>query len=349
MIFSNLKYAHFFWLAPLLIIFYIWAFRNKRKALRTFAQEHLIPMLTPTVNWRSQKLKAVLSVLAACLLIFALIGPRWGTEWHEIKREGIDIIVAIDTSRSMLAQDVKPNRLERSKLAVEDLLNLLQGDRIGLVAFAGNSFLQCPLTLDYGAFAIALNAVDTGIIPRGGTSISRAIETAIAAFEGKAKKYKALILITDGEYHEGDPDKAAKKAAELGVKIFCVGVGTRDGELIPMTDKSGNMSFLKDRKGKVVQSQLDETTLQKIALTTGGGYVHASGAEYGLDIIYNEKIATMEKKELGSKLQKRYEERYQIPAIIALGFLCLEAFMGERMSGRRLRGETKRRRSWSGA
>jgi len=330
MIFSNLRYAHLFWLVPLLIIFYIWAFRSKRRALATFAQQHLVPMLTSTVNWRGQKLKAMLGVLVAFLLVFALIGPRWGFQWHEVKRQGIDIMVAIDTSNSMLAQDVKPSRLERSKLAIEELLDLLQGDRIGLIAFAGNSFLQCPLTLDYSAFAIALNAVEAGIIPRGGTSISSAIRTAITAFEGKAKKYKALILITDGEDHEGDPVKAAEEAAEQGIKIFCVGVGTREGELIPVVDEDGNRSFLKDREGQVVKSRLDETTLQKIALTTGGGYVRASGVEYGLDVIYNEKIATMEKRELESKLQKRYEERYQIPALIALGLLCLEAFLGER-------------------
>ncbi len=330
MIFSNLKYAHLFWLVPLLIIFYIWAFRSKRKALETFAQRHLVPVLTSTVNWRSQKLKAAITILAACFLIFALIGPRWGFQWREVKRQGIDIIVAIDTSRSMLAQDVKPSRLERSKLAVEDLLDLLQGDRIGLIAFSGTSFLQCPLTLDYSAFSMALDAVNTELIPRGGTSISRAIKTAITAFEGKAKKYKALILITDGEDHEGDPVKAAEEAAEQGIRIFCVGVGTREGELIPVIDENGNMSFLKDRRGQVVKSRLDETTLQKIALNTGGGYIRASGTEYGLDIIYNEKIAAMEKKDLESKLQRRYEERYQIPAAIALGLLCLEVFLGER-------------------
>jgi Ca-activated chloride channel family protein len=330
MIFSNLKYAHFFWLVPLLIIFYIWAFRSKRKALETFAQRHLVPVLTSTVNWRSQKLKAAATILAACFLIFALIGPRWGFQWREVKRQGIDIIVAIDTSRSMLAQDVKPSRLERSKLAVEDLLDLLQGDRIGLIAFSGTSFLQCPLTLDYSAFSMALDAVNTELIPRGGTSISRAIKTAITAFEGKAKKYKALILITDGEDHEGDPVKAADEAAEQGIRIFCVGVGTREGELIPVTDENGSMSFLKDRRGQVVKSRLDETTLQKIALNTGGGYIRASGTEYGLDIIYDQKISAMEKKDLESKLQRRYEERYQIPAAIALGLLCLEVFLGER-------------------
>lgn len=330
MIFSNLKYAHFFWLVLLLIIFYVWAFRSKRKALETFAQRHLVPVLTSTVNWRSQKLKAAVTILAACFLILALIGPRWGFQWREVKRQGIDIIVAIDTSRSMLVQDVKPNRLERSKLAVEDLLNLLQGDRIGLIAFSGTSFLQCPLTLDYSALSMALDAVNTELIPRGGTSISRAIKTATTAFEGKAKKYKALILITDGEDHEGDPVKAADEAAEQGIRIFCVGVGTREGELIPVTDENGSMSFLKDRRGQVVKSRLDETTLQKIALNTGGGYIRASGTEYGLDIIYNEKIAAMEKKDLESKLQRRYEERYQIPATIALGLLCLEVFLGER-------------------
>ena len=330
MIFSNLRYAHLFWLVPLLIIFYVWAFRSKRQALETFAQRHLVPVLTSTVNWRSQKLKAAVTILAACFLVFALIGPRWGFQWREVKRQGIDIIVAIDTSRSMLAEDVKPSRLERSKLAVEDLLDLLQGDRIGLIAFSGTSFLQCPLTLDYSALSMALDAVNTELIPRGGTSISRAIKTAITAFEGKAKKYKALILITDGEDHEGDPVRAADEAAEQGIRIFCVGIGTREGELIPVNDENGNMSFLKDRQGQVVKSRLDETTLQKIALNTGGGYIRASGTEYGLDIIYNEKIAAMEKKDLETRLQRRYEERYQISAAIALGLLCLEVFLGER-------------------
>jgi Ca-activated chloride channel family protein len=330
MTFGNMRYAHFFWLVPLLIILYLLAFRSKRKALEIFAQGHLIPMLTPTVSWGSQKLKAMLAVLALCFLILALIGPKWGFQWHEIKREGIDIIVAMDVSNSMLAQDVKPSRLERSKLAVEELLDLLQGDRIGLVAFSGSAFLQCPLTMDYGAFAIALNAIDADIIPHGGTSISSAIEAAMEAFEGKERKYKAIILITDGEDHVGNSARAAEEAAAQGIKIFCVGIGTTDGELIPMVDETGRINFLKDRRGRTVQSKLDETTLQKIALVTNGGYVHPSGMDFGLDIIYEEKIADMEKKELESKFRKRYEERYQIPAAIALGFLCLEAFLGER-------------------
>jgi len=330
MIFDNMRYAHFFWLVPLLIILYLWVFRSKRKALESFAQGHLVPMLTSTVNWRNQKLKAALIVLAFCFLILALMGPRWGFQWHEIKREGVDIVVAIDTSRSMLANDVKPNRLERSKLAVQKLLELLQGDRIGLVAFAGGSFLQCPLTMDYGAFDMTLDTVDTKIIPRGGTSLGDAIRTAMEAFEGKERKYKAVILITDGENHTGEPIEAAEEAAQQGIRIFCIGVGTNDGELIPLVDDDGNIAFLKDRKGQVVKSKLNEETLQKIAMATNGGYVHASGMDYGLDVIYKEKIADMERKELESKYRKRYEERFQIPAVIALGLLCLEAFMGER-------------------
>ena len=330
MILSNMKYAYLFWLVPLLVMLYIWTFRAKQKALESFAQGHLVPMLTATVNWRNQKLKALLVVLALCALIFALLDPRWGYRWHEVKRKGIDIIVAIDTSKSMLTRDMKPNRLERSKLAVEELLNVLEGDRIGLIAFAGSSFLQCPLTMDYGAFAIALDALDTTIIPRGGTSITSAIKTAMDAFEGKEKKHKAIILITDGENHEGDPVKTAEEAAIQGIRIFCVGVGTKDGELIPLVDGNENIRFLKDRKGQVVKSKLDEATLQKIALATNGGYVRSSGTRHGLRIIYHDKIAGMEKKELESKFKERYEERYYIPVIIALQLLFLEAFIGER-------------------
>ena len=330
MIFSNMKYAYFFWLVPLLVMLYIWTFRSKRKALESFAQGHLVPMLTSTVNWRSQKVKALLVVLALCFLVFALLDPRWGYQWHEVRREGIDIIVAIDTSRSMLTRDVKPNRLERSKLAVEELLDVLEGDRIGLVAFAGSSFLQCPLTMDYGAFAIALDAIDITIIPRGGTSISSAIKTAMGAFEGKEKKHKAIILITDGENHAGNPVKTAEEVATQGIRIFCVGVGTKGGELIPLADENENIRFLKDRKGQVVKSKLDETTLQKIALTTNGGYVRASGTEHGLNVIYHEKIADMEKKELESKFRERSDKWYQLPVIIALQLLFLEASLGER-------------------
>ena len=328
--FSNLQYTHLFWLIPILVLFYFWAFRSKRRALEAFAESHLIPNITTTVSLLRQKIKAFLVIVTVFFLILALIGPRWGFRWQEAKRRGIDIIVALDTSKSMLTEDVKPNRLERAKLAVKDLLNLLTGDRIGLIAFSGTAFVQCPLTLDYGAFSLALNRIDTNIIPRGGTNLASAILEAMNAFGTKGKKHKALIIITDGESHEGEPEETTKKAAEVGIKIFCVGIGNKEGELISITDEQGNRTYLKDREGKYVQSKLDEVTLKKIALTTAGSYVKASGAEFGLDIIYNEKIAKMEKRELESKLQKRYEERFQIPLMIAFLLIVMETFISDR-------------------
>jgi Ca-activated chloride channel family protein len=229
----------------------------------------------------------------------------------------------------MLAEDVKPNRLERSKLAVEDLIKQLHGDRIGLVAFAGSAFVQCPLTLDYEAFAESLHAVNVGIIPKGGTALAEAISTGMEAFEGHQGKHEALILITDGEDHEGKIDDAAKQAADQGVKIYTVGIGTPDGELIPIT-VDGQQTFLKDRRRQVVKSRLDEETLQKVATTTGGAYVHAAGSDLGLDEVYTEFIGKMEKRELQSTMQRRFEDRFQLPLLIAVALLVIEPLVGDR-------------------
>jgi Ca-activated chloride channel family protein len=205
-----------------------------------------------------------------------LAGPKWGFQWQEMKREGLDIIVALDTSRSMLATDVKPNRLERAKYAVMDLVPLLRGDRIGLVAFAGTAFLECPLTLDYAAFERSLRSIEVGIIPRGGTAIARALETSLDAFEARQGKYEAIILITDGENTEGDVKEAAQRAVELGVKARSA--SARRGDLLPLKD-----GFVKDRSGQVVKSRLNEESLKDIALTTGTVEARAS---LGLDQVF---------------------------------------------------------------
>ena len=328
--FNNLHFAHLFWLVPALVVFYFWVFGSKRRALENFADAHLLPKLTSAVSTTRQKLKAFLTVLAICFLVIALLGPRWGFRWQETTRQGIDILVAIDTSKSMLTEDVKPNRLERAKLAVKDLLNLVTGDRLGLIAFAGSAFVQCPLTLDYGAFSMTLNRTDTGLIPRGGTNLDSAMLAAMDAFATKGRKHKALIVITDGESHEGNPIDVAQQAAEAGIRIFCIGIGTNAGELIRITNEQGKQTFLKDGNGKVVKSRLDEKTLQMIALTTGGSYVRASGAEFGLNLIYNEKIARMEKRELKSALQKRYEERFQTPLLIVFLLMLFEGCISDR-------------------
>lgn len=316
-------------LVPAAAGFFVWALRQRRAALQRFAEARLLSALVPDLDQRRQGRRAVLLIVALALVLVALSGPRWGFHWEEVHREGVDIVVALDTSRSMLAEDVKPNRLARAKLAVEDLVKQLQGDRIGLVAFAGSAFVQCPLTLDYEAFAESLRAVSVGIIPKGGTALAEAIGTGIEAFEGHQGKHEALILITDGEDHEGRVEDAAKQAADQGIKIYTVGIGTPDGELIPVT-VDGQQTFLKDRRRQVVKSRLDENALQKVATATGGAYVHAAGSDLGLDEVYKEFIGKMEKRELQSTMQRRFEDRFQIPLLLAAVLLAIEPLIGDR-------------------
>jgi Ca-activated chloride channel family protein len=328
--FGNFQAMHFIWLMAAIGIFYIWSYRKRKRDMELFAHKDLLDDLTGSLDRRKQKLKGYLVLISLLLIIIAIMRPQWGFEWKEVSRSGLDILIALDTSNSMLAEDVKPNRLERSKLAVKDLMRKLQGDRIGLIAFAGNAFLQCPLTVDYSGFALSLDDLDVNIIPKGGTSLSDAIRVAIESYEGGKKKYKVLVIITDGEDHEGSSMEWAEKAKEQGIKIFAIGIGTKEGELIPLTDASGGVTFLKDRKGNVVKTRLDEATLKNMALTTGGSYVKATGSEFGLDLIYEEKLSQMEKREIKNKMVKRYEERFQIPLVLALILLCIEPFIVER-------------------
>lgn len=324
----NLIYT--LWLVVGLLIFYIWAFRARKRTLERFAQRGLLEGLASSVDMRKKRLKAMLVVASSLFLFLALMRPQWGFNWQELKRRGLDILIAIDTSKSMLTQDVKPNRLERSKLAVRDLIKRLKGDRIGLIAFSGSAFLQCPLTVDYNGFSLALDSLDTETIPKPGTSISSAIREAIKGYEGGGKKYKVLVIITDGEDHEGDPLRLAEEAKQEGIRIFCIGIGTKEGELIPVRDESGATAYLKDKSGNVVKSRLNEDLLQRIALTTDGSYVRASATEFGLDLIYQERLIKMERRELEEKMVKRYNERFQIPLGLALILLLIEPLIGEK-------------------
>jgi len=322
--------------------------RGRAAAMARFVDAGLAARLTPHLDRRPSRWRAWLRIAALLCLVVALAGPKWGFQWQEMKREGLDIIVALDTSRSMLATDVKPNRLERAKLAVLDLLPLLQGDRIGLVPFAGTAFLECPLTLDYGAFARSLRGTEVGIIPRGGTAMARAIDAALDGFEARQGKHEALILITDGEDHEGDAKAAAARAKELGVRIFTVGIGTPEGELLPL----GPDGYVKDRAGQVVKSRLAEDPLKAIALATGGAYVQGLGPSLGLDQVFRDHIATMERREVASALQRRAEERFQWPLAAALLLLAVEALVplgrAAASAGRR-RGSAWRRRRGAAA
>jgi Ca-activated chloride channel family protein len=328
--FAQSHYAFGFWVILVLALFSVWAFRIKKSAMQKFAEKDLLGNLASSVNFKRQIFKSIIIIIILILSVVALMRPQWGFQWQEVKRRGLDILIAIDTSKSMLATDVRPNRLERSKLAVRDLLKRLKGDRIGLIAFSGTAFLQCPLTVDYNGFLLALNDLNVNTIPRGGTSISSAIKVAMTSYEGGQKKYKILVIITDGEDHEGDPVRLAEEARKEGIRIFCIGIGTTEGDLIQVVDETGKRTFLKDRKGNVIKSRLNENILKEIALTTGGIYVRSSGAEFGLDLIYEQRLSRMEKREIKAQMSKLYHERFQLPLVIALILLITEPLITDR-------------------
>ncbi len=325
--FGNLNALYLLWLVVGLVLFYLWVFKKRKKAMEAFAQSELLNQLTLSLDRRKQVIKAVLIVIAVFLCVFSLLQPRWGFSWQEVKRKGLDILIAIDTSKSMLATDVKPNRLGRSKLAVKDLIKKIKGDRIGLIAFSGDAFLQCPLTVDYNGFLLSLESLDTDTIPKPGTAITAAIGEAIKSYEGVSKEYKVLVIITDGEDHEGELTKITERAKKEGIKIFCIGIGTREGELIPVVNDKGRKTFLKDKDGNFVKSRLNERLLQKIALATQGSYVRATGAEFGLDLIYEQKLSRMQKRDIEGRMAKKYKERFQIPLALAFLLLLIEPFL----------------------
>lgn len=301
-----------------LIWFYLWTRSCSDRDLEKLVSQGLIPKVVDLSGRKIRKRQAIIILVGLLFLIIALSGPRLGYRWQENKHRGLEIIFALDTSKSMLASDIKPNRLEKAKLAVKDLLQVMQNDKVGLVAFSGTSFLQCPLTVDFNAFSSTLDALNTGTIPRGGTAVGEAIKAARNAFKSGSTGKKILIIITDGENHEGDPVPEAKAAAKDGIAIYTIGVGSPDGELIIVKDQYGNGSYLKDRAGNVVKSTLNEGMLREIAQAGRGTYVRAGGFSLGLEELYRTRLAGLNKSEIKSKWQKNYVERYQLPLLLAI-------------------------------
>ncbi len=317
---------------PALISFYYFTERSRKKQLIKFAEETLIGKLLEGCSKRRRILKHVLNMFAIVLIIVSFARPQWGHVFETVKRNGVDFVIALDTSKSMLAQDIKPDRLIRSKLAIWDLVKQLNGDRVGLVAFAGSAFLQCPLTLDYDAFRQSLEALDTDVIPRGGTDIARAIEEAEQAFSN-GENEKVIILITDGEDLEASGILHARKAAERGIVIYSVGVGSEEGELIPIVNEKGEQSFLKDQSGKYVRTKLDAMTLKRIAEATKGFYVPLGHTGQGLEAVYSRGISQLTKTEKEARMHETPIERYQYFLVIALFFLFMEPLIGTRKKG----------------
>src|SRR5205809_501173 len=263
------EYPKLLWLllvvVPGLIAFFWWAARQKRRLMDQFVNPRLLGQLLSGISPQYQKIRAALLIASAALLVFALARPQWGFDWEEVRQRGLDIVIAIDTSRSMLAEDVSPNRLSRAKLAALDLRKLAKADRMGLVAFAGTAFLQCPLSSDDEAFRQSINELNVNIIPQGGTALAEAIRTARTAFKDKSDNHKVLVLFTDGEDHDGEAVDAAKEAAKEGLRIFTIGVGTANGERLRITDSRGRSEFVKDAGGNEVLSKLNEQLLNDIA------------------------------------------------------------------------------------
>ncbi|MEI8314737.1 MAG: VWA domain-containing protein [Verrucomicrobiota bacterium] len=317
-------------LVPVLALFLVWAYRARRRSLARFVAQPLADRLTQSVRLVARRWKAVLLVAGILFVVVALAQPRWGYEWRQVKRKGVDVFVLLDVSKSMLTEDVRPNRLAQAKFAVEDLLAKLQGDRIGLIAFAGTAFVQCPLTVDYDAFRLALREADPRVIPRGGTAIAAALRTALKAFEAGEGRDRAVVIITDGEATEGDALAAAEEAATAGARIYAIGVGSVEGELIPVREDGKGMEFLKDREGKVVKSRLDEETLQQLAVKTQGIYVRSAAGDFGMETVYEKGIGQLQRQAHEERLQKRYFERFQWPLGIGVVLLVIEMFVSDR-------------------
>lgn len=321
-----------FWLAALIPAVWVAVIlvRLKRKTLSRFTAAENIPVLAPAYNPKRAIQRVILRTLVFALLITALAQPRWGFRWEEIRRKGLDILVVLDTSNSMTATDIKPNRLQQAKWGIRELLGQLHGDRIGLIPFAGSSILQCPLTIDYAAFAMTVDDLYAGIIPKGGTAIEQALYNAIESFQAASSSNKAdrvILLITDGEDHDGDPLRAIPKLQEENIRVYTIGIGTPEGELIP--DPKG-AAYLKDRQGQIVKTALKEDTLQRLAIATGGTYVRSAPGDIGLTRVFNESITQLKRTEQESRMAKIYEERFVWPLALALFLLFIEAACPDR-------------------
>jgi Ca-activated chloride channel family protein len=316
----------FLWLllaVPLALLLLALAWRARGRARRSWAGD-LFGRLAPGYAPGRERLKVALWLLGYAFVVLALARPQWGGELIMMKRRGIDLVVAIDTSASMLAEDMRPNRLGQAKRAVADLVARLGGDRVGLIAFAGHAYTTCPLTLDHGTVLLVLESMNVNSVSLPGTNLEDAIRTARSAFVRQERKHKALVLVTDGESTEGDPVREAQQAAEEGIVIYTIGLGSPEGQPIPERDADGAvLGYKRDREGKVVNSRLDEETLRHIAEETNGRYWRSTPHALELGALYDE-LAGIEKKELEGQLATHYEERYQWPLAVAALLLALE-------------------------
>lgn len=324
---------------PVLALGFVWSWRTRKRLITCFVPKRLQESLTVGISPRRAASRATLLILGVVLLLLALARPRLGAGMVEVNQRGLDILVAIDTSRSMLAEDAGPevSRLQRAKLAALDLARLARTDRIGLVAFAGGAFLQCPLTIDFEAFRQSVEALDTSVIQQGGTAIGPAIHTTLEAFSEERQNVRVLVLFTDGEEHESGALEAAKRAESKGLRIYTVGVGSAKGEIIRLRDAKGATTYLKDSQGNAVKSSLNETLLRQIATQTGGLYLPLQGPR-AMSELYTRALEPLPKSDIEARLMEQFLERFQVPLALAILLLLWESLLPERARpGNRLR------------
>jgi Ca-activated chloride channel homolog len=311
--------------------------RRRRAALAKLVDPAMLPVLAPAWSPGRARSRLWFRLAALVLCAAALARPQWGFYWEEVRRQGLDLMIVQDTSRSMQTSDIKPSRLQQAKWGIRDLLRNLRGDRVGLVPFAGSSVLQCPLTVDYAALLMTLDDIYSGIIPRGGTAIEQALQTAISAFYPANKAVlpdegtdRVILLITDGEDHEGDPLDLIPLLKEKGIRVYTIGIGTLEGELVP-GEEGG---YFKDRRGQIVKSAMREDVLQELALATGGTYVRSAPGDTGLERVFRESIQGLRRSDHEARTVKIYEDRFAWFLLAGLLLLAGEALLPDRRTPR---------------
>ena len=326
--FANPDFLYLLLLLPVMVILWIMNNIRRKNALKRLGNQDLVQGLIPELSSIRPNLKMLLDIIAFGFLIIVVARPQFGSKLEEVKKEGVEVIIALDVSNSMLAEDIQPSRLERAKQALTRLIDNLDNDKIGLIVFAGDAYTQIPVTTDYISAKMFLSSITPDIIPRQGTSIGSAINLGVKSFSPGDDKSKSIIVITDGENHEDDPVEAAAEAAEVGVVVHTIGIGSSDGVPIQMT-VNGKKEYLKDDDGNTVITKLDEDILQKTAIAGGGSYVRASNSNLGLEEVYSE-IRKMKQQEMESVMYTEYNDQYQIFAAIALLFLFVDTLIMNR-------------------
>ena len=325
--YENSEWLFLLVLIPIIILGFIFYVRWRKKAIAEFGHPSLVNKLMPMASEFKHRFKFILFAIAIGCLIIGITNPQIGSKMEEVKREGVDLMIAIDLSNSMLAEDLQPNRLMRAKQSISKLIDRLDGDRIGLIVFAGDAYVQLPITTDYSAAKLFLSTINTSIVPTQGTAIGKAIELSIKSFDLNNDQNKAIIVITDGENHEDDAIEKAKEAQELGIFVHTIGMGSAEGGPIPIKNRYGSItSYQKDRDGNTIITNLNEGMLKQIAQSGGGSYIRANSTQSGLNALFKE-INKMEKKEIGSKVFTDYKDRFQWFIGLAIILLIIETLM----------------------